>query len=75
MVLPVARNIYTAVTTIDAADITVAARYTPSGFCQEPINTVISATNPLNPGSPKEHKPAITNTVEIKGMTFNKPPN
>jgi len=75
IVLPVALKIYTAVTTIDAQARIVANRYRVSGFCQEPMNTVISATNPLKPGNPKEHKPAITNMVEIKGITFNSPPN
>jgi hypothetical protein len=39
------------------------------------MNTVISATNPLVPGNPKEHNPATTNTVEMNGIAFSKPPS
>jgi hypothetical protein len=56
IVCPVARRIYTAVITIDAQANIVARRYMPPGCCQEPMKTVISATKPLRPGSPSEHK-------------------
>ena len=45
----------------------VAKRYQASGFCQAPMKTVISATNPLKPGKPNEHKPAMTKT-DSKGQ-------
>src|SRR6476620_2558398 len=75
IVCATALKIYTAITTIDEHDKIVAIRYKVSAFCHEPMNTVTSATKPLNPGNPKEHKPASTNTVEINGITFSKPPS
>ena len=75
MALPAALRIYTAVITILAQEAMVAMRYQVSACCQLPMKMVISDTNPLKPGSPREHKPAITNMDEMKGMIFNRPPS
>ena len=67
---PVARNMFTTATTFQKVTMLKV-----SGFCHEPMNTVISAANPLKPGRPNEQSPAITNTVIINGIVFSKPPN
>ena len=74
MTLPMARKMYTAVTTMEAVAAIVATLCRVPPFSQLPINTIISATKPLKPGRPKEVRPAIINTVEINGMVLSKPP-
>jgi len=61
--------------TIEAQANIVARRYISPARCQEPMKTVISATKPLRPGSPNEHKPASTNMVDTNGIIFINPPS
>ena len=51
---------YTAVITMDVQAMIVNTRWKVSVSWNAPTNTVISATNPLNPGRPREARPAIT---------------
>ena len=52
----------------------VKIRRNKSGFSNEPKKMVISAANPLNPGSPSDANPPITKATPRNGITFINPP-
>ena len=59
---------------IDEQATIVKTRWNVSVCSNEPTNTVISATNPLSPGSPSDASPAITKQTLKNGITFIRPP-